>query len=90
MCEAAFDFLQWQQPTRGKKKRQQKKQSWTILSAWVEKNAGGGICQDDIRGVMQLICGQESCVVESYAGCIWTRVYIFIHKICCSLYIHPS
>lgn len=54
---------------KGKKERK-KKQSWTILFAQAEKNAGGGICQDDIRGVMQLIGGQEPCVAGSYAACI--------------------
>lgn len=37
---------------------------------WAEKNAGGGICQDDIRGVMQLTGGQESCIAGSYAACV--------------------
>lgn len=81
MCEAAFDFLQWQQPTREKKKKKKKKRGKkkgkkTVLDytaipfTRAEKNAGGGICQDDIRGVMQLICGQESCITGSYAACI--------------------
>lgn len=85
MCEAAFDFLQWQKLNRGgrkKKEKKEKKQVWTIQFAQAERNAGGGICQDDIRGVMQLIntsVARNSAMQQGAMQHVYREVCIFLY-----------